>query len=88
MVFKKNSAKNLAKILAFFVQITASFCKKTYRNIGFWEKRQFFRWKLAKIAENCDHNIDPRPKNFYDFDELSSHICKSIQTGFFDFVDT
>jgi hypothetical protein len=27
--------------------------------IGFWEKRQFFRRKLAKIAENCDHNIDP-----------------------------
>jgi hypothetical protein len=29
-------------------------------NIGFWEKRQFFRRKLSKIAENCDHNIDPR----------------------------
>jgi hypothetical protein len=28
-------------------------------HIGFWEKRQFFRRKLAKIAENCDHNIDP-----------------------------
>jgi hypothetical protein len=28
-------------------------------NIGFREKRQFFRRKLAKIAENCDHNIDP-----------------------------
>jgi hypothetical protein len=22
-------------------------------------KRQFFRRKLAKIADNCDHNIDP-----------------------------
>jgi hypothetical protein len=30
------------------------------QNIGFWEKRQFFRPKLSKIAENCDHNIDPR----------------------------
>jgi hypothetical protein len=29
-------------------------------NIGFWEKLQFFRRKLSKIAENCDHNIDPR----------------------------
>jgi hypothetical protein len=29
-------------------------------NIGFWEKRQFFRRKLSKIAEDCDHNIDPR----------------------------
>jgi hypothetical protein len=28
-------------------------------NIGFWEKRQFFRRKLSKIAENCDDNIDP-----------------------------
>jgi hypothetical protein len=30
-----------------------------YHNIGFWEKRQFFWQKLSKIAENCDHNIDP-----------------------------
>jgi hypothetical protein len=29
-------------------------------NIGFGEKRQFFRRKSSKIAENCDHNIDPR----------------------------
>jgi hypothetical protein len=28
-------------------------------NVGFGEKRQFFRRKLPKIAENCDHNIDP-----------------------------
>jgi hypothetical protein len=28
-------------------------------NIGFCEKRQFFRRKLSKIAENCDHNINP-----------------------------
>jgi hypothetical protein len=28
-------------------------------NIGFWEKRQFFRRKLSKIAENCDNNVDP-----------------------------
>jgi hypothetical protein len=27
-------------------------------NIGIWEKRQFFRRKLSKIAENRDHNID------------------------------
>jgi hypothetical protein len=33
-------------------------------NIGFCEKRQFFRRKLSKIAENCDHNIDPRPYPF------------------------
>jgi hypothetical protein len=28
-------------------------------NIGFQEKTLFFR-KLGKIAENCDHNIDPK----------------------------
>jgi hypothetical protein len=28
-------------------------------NIGFGEKREFFRRKLSKIAENCDHNIGP-----------------------------
>jgi hypothetical protein len=33
------------------------------RNIDFWEKRQFFRRKLSKIAENCDHNIDPWSPN-------------------------
>jgi hypothetical protein len=25
----------------------------------FEKKRQFFRRKLSKIAENCDHNIGP-----------------------------
>jgi hypothetical protein len=29
-------------------------------NFVFREKRNFFRRKLSKIAENCDHNIDPR----------------------------
>jgi hypothetical protein len=33
--------------------------QKLDHNIGFWEKRQFFLRKLLKIAENCDHNIDP-----------------------------
>jgi hypothetical protein len=33
--------------------------QKFDHNIGFWEKRQFVCRKLAKIAENCDHNIDP-----------------------------
>jgi hypothetical protein len=45
--------------LAFFAQTTASFCKKFDHNIVFLEKRQLFRRKLAKIAENCDHNINP-----------------------------
>jgi hypothetical protein len=28
-------------------------------NIEFWENLQYLRRKLAKIAENCDHDIDP-----------------------------
>jgi hypothetical protein len=33
-------------------------------DIGFWEKRQFFHRKLSKIAENCDHNIDPGIRSY------------------------
>jgi hypothetical protein len=32
--------------------------QKFDHNIVFREKRQFFRQKLSKITENCDHNID------------------------------
>jgi hypothetical protein len=40
--------------LAFFAQTTVSFCKNCYHNIGFREKRQLFRRKLGKIAENWE----------------------------------
>jgi hypothetical protein len=33
--------------------------EKIDHNIGIKEKRQFFRRKLGKIAENCNYNIDP-----------------------------
>jgi hypothetical protein len=33
--------------------------QKFDHNIGFSEKRHFVLRKLSKIAENCDHNIDP-----------------------------
>jgi hypothetical protein len=39
--------------------------KKIDHNVGFWEKRHFFRRKLAKIAENCDHNIDPSWSSYF-----------------------
>jgi hypothetical protein len=51
--FKNIFAKNF---VIFFPQTTDSFFGKNYRSTGFWEKRR----KLEKIAENCDHNIDPR----------------------------
>jgi hypothetical protein len=50
MILQIFSPKNLAKILAFFAQTTARFWKNCDHNIGFWELRQFFRRKLAKIA--------------------------------------
>jgi alpha/beta superfamily hydrolase len=34
-------------------------CKKLIMALVFEKKRHFFRRKLTKIAENCDHNIDP-----------------------------
>jgi hypothetical protein len=60
MILKIFSPKNLAKILAFLLKLHLVFAKKYDENIGvFLEKRQIFRRKLAKIGENCDHNIDP-----------------------------
>jgi hypothetical protein len=58
MIFKLFSPKNLAKKLVFLAQSTASFCKKMIITSVF-EKNAIFRQKLANIAENCDHNIDP-----------------------------
>jgi hypothetical protein len=35
------------------------FAKKLITTLDFKKNANFFRRKLAKIAENCDHNIDP-----------------------------
>jgi hypothetical protein len=59
MIFKIFSPNNSAKKLAFVTENKANFFKKIDRDIGFREKRQFFRPKLSKIDENCDHNIGP-----------------------------
>jgi hypothetical protein len=55
MLFKIFSPKKLA----FFTQNKAKICKIVIITLAFEKKRQFFSRKLAKIAENCDHNIDP-----------------------------
>jgi hypothetical protein len=44
---------------AFFAQTTDSVFKILLITLVI-EKTPFFRRKLAKIVENCDHNIDPR----------------------------
>jgi hypothetical protein len=38
--------------------------KKMIITLFFWEKRQNFCRKFLKIAQNCDHNIDPRLGEF------------------------
>jgi hypothetical protein len=53
------SPKKSAKELAFLTQNTAEFCKKWIITSVFKKNADFFLRKLAKIAENCDHNIHP-----------------------------
>jgi hypothetical protein len=54
MIFKIFLAKNCR----FFTQNKAKLCKILIMTL-FFEKNANFCQKLAKIAENCDHNIDP-----------------------------
>jgi hypothetical protein len=44
-----------------------------HHNIGFQEKRIFPR-KLGKIAENCDHHIEPGFKKI-----ASAHFCSNLE---------
>jgi hypothetical protein len=46
--------------LAFLTQNKAKLCKILIITLVFEKNANFFRRKLSKIAENCDHNIDPR----------------------------
>jgi hypothetical protein len=57
MIFKIFSPKNRRKNWRFLLKTKLNFEKII--TLFFLEKRQFFRRKWAKIAENCDHNIDP-----------------------------
>jgi hypothetical protein len=62
MIFQNIFAEKFGKTIAFFAQITASFCKNISKHFF---KPPFFRQKLAKIAENYDHNIDPRVSRIF-----------------------
>jgi hypothetical protein len=46
--------------LRFLINLLLVFAKKLIITSVFEKKTPFFRRKLAKIAENDDHNIDPR----------------------------
>jgi hypothetical protein len=54
-MFVKKSAKNLA----FLTKNKTKLCKILIITLVF-EKNAIFLPKIGKIAENCDHNIDPR----------------------------
>jgi hypothetical protein len=59
MIFKIFSPKNSAKKLAFLTQNKDKLCKNSIITLVFEKNANFFRRKLSKIAENCDHNIGP-----------------------------
>jgi hypothetical protein len=57
--FKYFRRKKIAKMAILSPNKAELHMQNFDHNIGFWEKSQFFCRKLAKIAENCDRNIDP-----------------------------
>jgi hypothetical protein len=65
MISKIFSPKICEK-MPFLTQSTVSVCKKIIMTLSFGKNAKFFRRNLAKIGENCDHNIDTRSQS-YDF---------------------
>jgi hypothetical protein len=57
MIFRIFSPKNGEK-MAFWLKTKLNYAKNLSYH-WFLRKTPFFRKKLSKIAENCDHNIDP-----------------------------
>jgi hypothetical protein len=55
-IFAEKFSENIVSIFYSKLQLVLL---KFDHNIGFRENRNFFRRKLAEIAENFDHNIDP-----------------------------
>jgi hypothetical protein len=61
MIFKIFSPKNWR----FWLKTKLNYVFKNFIITLVFEKNaNFFRQKLSKIAENCDHNIVPRGRNF------------------------
>jgi hypothetical protein len=59
MIFKIFLPKNSAKKLAFLTKNKANLCKMLIITLVFKKNANFFAKNCQKIAENCDHNIDP-----------------------------
>jgi hypothetical protein len=60
MIFKIFSPNFSVKKLAFLTQNKANLCKMLIITLVFENNDNFFAEKLSKIAENCNHNINPR----------------------------
>jgi hypothetical protein len=59
MILKYFRRKNRQKI-GVLTQNKAKLFRNLIIALVFEKNANFFRRKLAKSAENCDHNIDPR----------------------------
>jgi hypothetical protein len=59
MIFKIFLPKNSAKKLPFFTRNKAKLCKILIITLVFEKNAIFLSRKMAKIAENCDRNINP-----------------------------
>jgi fructoselysine-6-P-deglycase FrlB-like protein len=58
--FLNTLAEKFGGKMAFVTQNKAKICKILIITLVFEKNANFFCQKLSKIAENCDHNIDPR----------------------------
>jgi hypothetical protein len=72
--FKNIFVKKFSKNIGFF-RTTASFRKKMIITLVFEKNANFFRQNFSKIAENCDHNIDP----WNQFYELPSFVTEQTK---------
>jgi hypothetical protein len=54
-----NISPKMAETGRFLLKLQLVFAKNSMITLVFEKKRQFFRRKLAKIAENCDQNNNP-----------------------------
>jgi hypothetical protein len=66
----------LAKKLAFNVQNTASFSEIWIIKLVLKKNCR----KLAKFAENCDHNIDLWPRRFADDNRLTTALMMALKS--------
>jgi hypothetical protein len=78
LLFKKIfSPKNLATKFAFLVQNTANAFKNWIVTLVSKKSDMLFRRRWAKIAKNCDHNIDP-----YVCRQLSLFVSYDVKESF------